>query len=370
MKHLLVAGLWCLSFLSSAQTPIQATVSGNIFNTVGDSVYISQFYGTHYVNFIGGKLDKKGNFKLTGKLPAKDYYVLRISKNQHINIILKDKSNIQIYGDGKNITAFHNIVGSDESSALNDFIVRLQLYNQKKDSATAYLQQFPDQQEAVNRSFTPVYQDFNNYKQRFIAENNNSPALLPVISTIDANAEFPAYESIVNQLVAGFDGSPAINQLKANCQQMKEQQNAMNFLAPGKEAPDFSQAKADGSQLKLSDLRGKVVLIDFWASWCGPCRRENPNVVKLYEQYGKDGFTVLSVSLDKDKAAWLAAIEKDQLSWPNHVSDLKFWQNEAAKTYKVTGIPFTVLVDREGKIINTKLRGPELEQALQQIFGH
>lgn len=370
MKHFVAAGLLCLSFLSSAQTPIQATVSGNIFNMTSDSVYIAQFYGTHYVNFIGGKLDKKGNFKLSGKLPSKDYYVLRIAKDQHINIILKDKSDIKIYGDGKNITAFHNIVGSDESSAMNEFIVRLQTYNQKKDSATAYLQQFPDQQETVNQSFSPIYYDFNNYKQKFIADNNNSPALLPVISTVDPNAEFPVYESLVNQLVTAFDGSPAITQLKNNVAQVKQQQDAMNFLAPGKEAPDFSQAKADGTQMKLSDLRGKVVLIDFWASWCGPCRRENPNVVKLYEQYGKDGFTVLSVSLDKDKNAWLAAIEKDKLSWPNHVSDLKFWGNEAAKIYKVTGIPFTVLVDRDGKIINTKLRGPELEQALKTLFGH
>jgi thiol-disulfide isomerase/thioredoxin len=144
----------------------------------------------------------------------------------------------------------------------------------------------------------------------------------------------------------------------------------MQFLSPGKIAPDFSQSKQDGKPLKLSDLKGKVVLIDFWASWCGPCRRENPNVVKLYEKYQKNGFTVLSVSLDQNKDQWLAAVKKDNLTWPNHVSDLKGWSNEAAKQYKVTGIPFTVLVDKEGKIINKNLRGPELEKTLESIFGY
>jgi thiol-disulfide isomerase/thioredoxin len=110
-------------------------------------------------------------------------------------------------------------------------------------------------------------------------------------------------------------------------------------------------------------------LIDFWASWCGPCRKENPNVVKLYERYKNAGFTVLSVSLDDNKANWLAAIEKDKLTWPYHVSDLKKWGNEAAKAYQVSGIPFTVLVDKEGNIVDTKLRGVELERALHTIFG-
>ena len=126
----------------------------------------------------------------------------------------------------------------------------------------------------------------------------------------------------------------------------------------------------NGGKAKLSDLKGKVVLLDFWASWCGPCRRENPSVVKLYKKYKEDGFTVLSVSLDKTKAPWLAAIEKDELIWPYHVSDLGGWNSRVPKLYGVKGIPFTVLIDQEGNIIRTKLRGPDLETELARIFGH
>jgi thiol-disulfide isomerase/thioredoxin len=116
-------------------------------------------------------------------------------------------------------------------------------------------------------------------------------------------------------------------------------------------------------------LKGKVVLIDFWASWCGPCRKENPNVVSLYEKYKDKGFTVFSVSLDSDKNAWMRAIETDKLIWPYHISELKRWDGLLSRSYGVNSIPFTVLIDAEGKVIEKNLRGPMLEQKLQQIFG-
>ncbi|MFT4760104.1 MAG: peroxiredoxin [Paraglaciecola sp.] len=136
----------------------------------------------------------------------------------------------------------------------------------------------------------------------------------------------------------------------------------------GGQAPDFTMNDEEGNPKKLSDFRGQVVLVDFWASWCGPCRKENPSVVKMYEKYKEKGFEILSVSLDKDKSRWLGAIEKDNLTW-SHVSDLKGWKNEAAQLYGVRSIPETVLLDSEGKIIARKLRGPMLEAKLAEIFG-
>ena len=121
--------------------------------------------------------------------------------------------------------------------------------------------------------------------------------------------------------------------------------------------------------MKLSSTKGKVVLLDFWASWCGPCRRENPNVVRTYEEYKDKGFTVFSVSLDKQADKWKAAIEKDNLVWNTHVSDLKGWSSKAGKAYGVSGIPATFLIDENGKIIAKNLRGSQLEQKLKEVLG-
>ena len=169
----------------------------------------------------------------------------------------------------------------------------------------------------------------------------------------------PLYMEVRDALVKDYPEHPFIKHLN---------ERLSGVVLPGMDAPDIVMTDPEGVERKLSDLRGQIVLVDFWASWCGPCRRENPNVVRLYERFHDQGFEIYSVSLDNDREAWLKAIRDDRLSWPNHVSDLNGWTSSGGKTYGIRSVPSTVLVDREGKVVARNLRGSDLERKLEQLL--
>ena len=187
-------------------------------------------------------------------------------------------------------------------------------------------------------------------------------ALGAIVQTLKSK-NHPSYVGYGNLYIQkyGNENHPYMADLKKNID------DAKNFII-GAVAPDFEQNTPDDKPMKLSDLRGKVVLVDFWASWCGPCRRENPHVVKLYDKYKSKGFEVLGVSLDRKKNSWEKAIVKDKLTW-SHVSDLKGWKNKVAKQYSVTSVPHTILLDKEGRILARNLRGADLDAKLKELFG-
>lgn len=371
MKLILSILSFSLVFVTSAQTNVK--VSGSIFDLNIDSVHISHYKkgNKSFNNFISAPFNKDGSFELKGTLPLDDYYMLRLGKKT-LTLILRNNSDIQIYGDGKNLDNFLNIVNSEESKNLYDFGKEVQSWKIKSDQAKIEYDNVKTEEarkEIENRMILESKR-FKSLQRGFIARNPNSPALYAALTSVDPNEEFAIYEDVVKQLNASFGQSETVKKIYRNYIALKNQKDSQKRVAIGKQAPDFEEKMIDTTKsMKLSDLKGQVVLLDFWASWCGPCRRENPNVVRLYEKYKSDGFTVMSVSLDQDRNKWIKAIEKDNLTWPNHVSDLKGWSAAAGRLYGVRGIPFTVLIDREGNILAINLRGAELEKKLAEIFG-
>lgn len=360
--------------IAFGQDKFEVKISGQIFNfpSEGNQIEFVQNRAGNKDSVISElKVDKKGRFKSKIKLTEPDYYLLRLPDGQQVNIVVTGKEDeIKVYGDGKNLFNHANFVGSEASTDLME-ISRYNLeYKSKLDSANQYLKANPDKQKEVNKQFTPVFEAFKGYRTRFIKEHPNSPALVGVLSTFNLEREFKEYEKVVEGLQKSFGESPTIERVFAEYEKNKERMKANQPLSPGSKAKEIAQPNPDGEIMKLSDYKGNYVLIDFWASWCGPCRKENPNVVELYKKYKDDGFEVFSVSLDKDKSRWVAAIEQDNLIWDGHVSDLKFWSSAAAKDYNVSSIPFTVLVNPEGKIVKTRLRGVQLEETLKSIYGH
>lgn len=218
------------------------------------------------------------------------------------------------------------------------------------------------------------------YLQRFITPNLDQWKLVVDEVLQKASAGTPNREVVYLtfiRLIQQYDEEYVRNLAKNYLKEYPNSEHAKRLIASlpkgapsiGDLAPEITLTNPEGKKVSLSSLKGKVVLLDFWASWCGPCRRENPNVVNVYNRYKDKGFTVFSVSLDNNKEAWLQAIQKDNLIWESHVSDLQGWKSSAAALYGVKGIPATFLLDKEGKIVAANLRGDSLEAALIKLLG-
>ena len=305
--------------------------------------------------------DENGDFSIDVNLAQSGFYRIGLGPQNLCVLILSPDEEVKITADASNIYKTYQISGSSESQGL----LELNKILAARDSVGLELQeaQLNQDREKFNIAMAAYQQVMSSVSadiKAFIDQNPARLCALAAAQNLDPAADFDYFIKVVDALDGIADGLEFYDG-------MKEQVQRSRKLAAGAEAPDFELPQPDGSTLKLSDLRGQYVLIDFWASWCGPCRRENPNVVRVYKKYHEKGFEILGVSLDKNRNAWLAAIEQDELEW-KHVSDLKYWNSAVVPEYQVEGIPLTYLIDPEGKIVAKNLRGSSLEQKLAEIF--
>ena len=339
-------------------------LSGTVTKHIKTWLYLEQIQGNDIASIDSTQTDEKGNFSFNTKVKVKDFYRLKVSANNTVFLVLDPNESVKYTNEGVLLQQEYQLEGSTEGKlTLEIKAIRLGI-NNHRDS----LMKVINNAAAAERGQLQLSmeQGFNEFvgkqleKARQIIQNNpDKIATITAAELLDPDQDFPSYEKLANSLKKNYPESGFAQSFINRVEQMKA-------TSIGAIAPEINLPTPDGKNIPLSSLRGKVVLIDFWASWCGPCRAENPNVVKLYQAKKDQGFDIYSVSLDKDKNAWIKAIEKDGLTWPSHVSDLGYWNSSVVKQYGFQGIPFTVLVDREGKIVAKGLRGPQLEEAVTE----
>lgn len=343
----------------------------------GKTVYFDRFENNTPYHVDSVKLDDKGKGVLRIPVLPLDFYRIALGDEQLI-VALDSAEELTIETKAGSFDQPAKASGSPHTDALLRFYADARAYDREREALRTKINATPGDTASI-KAFNGLNASFHEQCKRFVQENSSTPAALTAVSKLSMFDEFDLFKQVRNALRKVMPRSSfyalfrdQVDRVEQQQIQQKMQEEEMkrlsNLLPIGGEAPEIRQNTPDGGSFALSDLRGKYVLIDFWASWCRPCRIENPNVKRVYERFHKKGFEILGVSLDRDHAAWVKAIKDDGLPW-KHVSDLGFWNNAAAQEYGVTGIPYTVLVDREGKILDKGLRGEQLEQKLAELLG-
>ncbi|HQR92284.1 MAG: hypothetical protein B7Y15_06985 [Bacteroidetes bacterium 24-39-8] len=374
MKKIILPFLLAILLLACQEKKHGAfVVSGLVTNAPEQKILLQEipFAGEQPITLDSATLKKNGTFELRAMGKEEGLYRLQLEKGPAILVVNDGKSirlridmnhfrQYQVEGSEATL-AIHNLMEdyqTKDSTLYQTFILLDSLQKQKNDSAmTVALGQRDLQVKGIN-----------SFISDFIKKSPSPAVKYYAIGLASRTMQTEELKNLAIASANDFKEHSGLAKLKSLLTvQSATAPPAANDPLINKQAPEISLPDVNGKMISLSSFKGKYVLVDFWASWCGPCRAENPKLVAVYQKYKDKNFTILGVSLDEEKEYWLQAIKADQLTW-THISELKKWESKVVSDYGFDGIPYSVLIDPSGKVIATKLRSAELDQQLAQIF--
>jgi peroxiredoxin len=353
-------------------------VDGTVKNATGKKVYLQEipFQGSNPVLLDSAELDKKGGFTLRAMGKEEGIYRFIIENGPAV-FVVNDSKHISLEVDVKNFRTYKT-KGSDATESLHTLFedyskkyAELMLVFQQMDTLMKSATPGNDSLKTVLMLQRDQYiNNLNDVVRNFIKKSNSPAATFYAIEMASQGLQPEEIKQMVVTAANKYKEHNGLAKLKAQFtvpQKQPEQQAAPTYALTNKPAPNLTMNDVNGKPMTISSFKGKYVLVDFWASWCKPCRQENPNVVAAYNKFKTNNFTILGVSLDQDKQSWIDAIKADGLNW-SHMSDLKYWESAAVPAYGIDGIPFNVLVDPNGIIVASNLRGADLETKLAELL--
>jgi len=364
MKKILFFLITSILFASCGGNKDQFTIRGSIQGIDTGMIVLQKLDEGNWLKLDSAKLEN-GKFSFKGKIGLPEMWYLSMQAKQiFIPVFVENAAMVvEIFPDSLDKTS---IKGSESQDHYKQYQAQTKALNSKMEEIFKEWKVAKEAHDSIKMKITDsisteLDKEMKNKLIEFAKSNNKSVVSPFLVMRNSWQFELPELEEMVAAFDTSLNGSTYV-------QVLKRRVDILRKVAIGQQAPDFAMNDSLGRPVTLSSLKGKVLLVDFWASWCGPCRAENPNVVKAYQMFNKKGFDILGVSFDQNREKWIKAIKDDKLTW-NQVSDLKGWGNAAGKLYGVNSIPSNILLDKDQMIIGRNLRGDALRKKLEEIFG-